>query len=150
MKKLKSIFFSALFSLLALSMLTCCKSKKSDDPQPSEVTFSTVSATFRGKNITPTPDYKLTVKFDAQGKPAGYTVSGSAAKQPTVGGSGSFSVNGKVVTFTSGSLSRQATIVSGEITAKSASVSLQWDLTKIDDKVSAEEQGTYLYVLKTK
>ncbi len=115
------------------------------DPQPSSVTLTTTTATFNGSPITPVPNYSLTLNFDASGRPNGYSVSGTATKQPTIGSSGTFAVSGSQVTFTSGGQSRQVTIAGGQVTATTVSLDLRWDLTKVDDGVSAAEQGTYLY-----
>ena len=146
----KIIGFTLWATVLGLFMLTSCGGSGGGDdpqPQPTSVTLNTTSATFEGSNITPTPDYRLTLNFDASGNPNGYSVAGTADKQPTVGSSGTFSVSGSNVTFTSGGVSRQVRITGGSISASTATVGLQWDLTKLDDGVSAAEEGTYLYTL---
>lgn len=146
----KIIGFTLWFAVLSLFMLTSCGGSgggSDPQPQPTSITLNTTSATFEGSNITPTPDYRLTINFDANGNPNGYSVAGTADKQPTVGSSGSFQVSGSTVTFTSGGVSRQVSITGGSINTNTVSVGLQWDLTKLNDGVSAAEQGTYLYTL---
>ncbi len=146
----KIIGFALWATVLSLFVLTGCGGGDGGgdpQPQPTSITLTTTSATFNGSNITPTPDYRLTVNFDANGDPNGYSVVGTADKQPTVGSSGTFQVIGSTVTFTSGNFSRQVAITGGNITASTTSVGLKWDLTKVDDSVSAAEQGTYLYTM---
>jgi len=144
---LKLIAWGTILGLF--SMMSCGGSDGGGgtDPQPTSVTLTTTSATLNANPITPTPNYSLTLNFDAGGQPNGYSVAGTADKQPTVGSSGTFSVSVSQVTFTSEGVSRQVAITSGTLNKEVVSVSLQWDLTKVDDGVSAAEQGAYLYTL---
>lgn len=148
MKKIIGLAFWA--TVLSLFLLTSCGGDGGGDtpqPQPTSVALTVTSATFNGSAINPTPDYTLTLNFDADGNPNGYSVSGTADKQPTVGSSGTFTVTGSTVTFTSGGVSRIVSFSGGSISSNTASVNLSWDLTKVDDGVSAAEQGTYVYAM---
>ncbi|UZR98439.1 hypothetical protein [Chondrinema litorale] len=141
-----------LFSLLAFSLLLImvgCKDDDDPEPEAVSITLTLESATLDGSTIDPVPDYTLVVTFDKDGNPDGYTASGSATYQPSIGTSGTFSINSTVVTFTSGDDTRSVTITGGTLTNETTSVSLQWELTKIDDEVSADDAGTYVYNMTT-
>ena len=139
-----------LLSLLAFYLLIAlvgCKDDDDPEPEPVTITLTLESATLDGNAINPVPGYTLAVTFDKDGNPDSYTASGSATYQPSVGTSGSFSITGSEVTFTSGADTRTVTISSGQLSNETVSVSLQWELTKIDDDVPADDAGTYVYVL---
>ncbi len=137
--------WSIVFSLMLFTSCGDDGGGGGTDPQPSSITFTTTSATFNGAALTPTPDYTITFNFDANNQPNGYSVSGTADKQPSIGSSGTFSVSGSQVTFTSGGQSRQVTIAGGAVSTTATTLNLRWELTKVDDNVTAAEQGTYEY-----
>ena len=137
-----------LLSLLAFFLLVAlvgCKDDDDPEPEPVSITLTLQSATLDGESFDPTPDYTLVVTFDKDGNPDTYTASGSATYQPSISTSGTFSITGSVVTFTSGSDTRDVTISSGTLNNETVSVSLQWELTKLDDEVPADDAGTYVY-----
>lgn len=128
--------------------MASCDDGGDDTPQPSSITLTLTSATKDGVAISPTPGYSVTFDFTADGTPDGYTVnSNTASFVPTIGSTGTFSVSGSTATFSDGSLSRMVSITAGSISSEATTVSLQWELTKIDDGVTADEAGTYVYVL---
>lgn len=117
------------------------------EPEPVSIALTLQSATLEGEAIDPLPNYSLTINFDAQGNPDGFTASGDAKYQPSVGTTGTFSVTSGVVTFTSGAESKSATITSGEISRDTQTVALSWEVNKIDIGFDADEDGTYVYTL---
>lgn len=131
--------------LLFITALASCKEDENPEPQPTTVVLTTQAATLDGNAITPVPDYKLTLNFDKDGNPNGYSSSGSATIKPSIGTSGTFSISGNMVTFTSGGESRSVTVAQGTIGSGTTTADLQWELTKIDDGVTPEEEGTYVY-----
>lgn len=144
MNTLKSLIKTLLFVAI-VGFLVGCDEDDPAEPEPVTLAFSLQSATLDGNAISPTPVYSLTVNFDKDGNPNGYSASGTATYQPSVGTSGTFSISGSQVTFTSGSDSRTANITGGSLTNTSTSVSLQFELSKIDDGVPLDDEGTYVY-----
>jgi len=142
MKKIS--FFTLFLAIMGLTWFSACDNG-GDDPQPTTIVFNLTSATLDGSAITPLPNYSLTVNFDADGNPDGYSASGNAQYTPSVGSSGTFSVSNNQVTFTSGSDSKTVSITAGSISNTATTVSLQWSLTKIDDGVPPQDEGTYVY-----
>ena len=144
---------SLLAFFLLIGLIGCKDDNDNNDPEPEpepepvSITLTLTAATLDGEAIDPTPDYTITVNFDKDGNPDGYTASGDATYQPSIGTSGTFSITGTEVTFTSGDDSRTATITSGELNNETSTISLQWDLSKIDDGVPPDEAGTYIYEL---
>ncbi len=139
----------ALLSILA-GFLVLSGCDNGDDPQPVSLVFSLNEATFNGNPVSPLPTYNITINFDADGNPDGYSATGNATYTPTPGpGSGTFTVSGNTATFTAqGGDQRSVTITGGSITPSSVSATVQWELTKVDDGVPFEDAGTYEYTLQ--
>jgi hypothetical protein len=120
-----------------------------DDPGlPNPLKFTLSSATFNGSDINPLPSYTLNITYDEDGTLTSYTATGSGQFTPTPTNSGDVSPSGNSVTFTSGSNSRTVSITGGTLSQSSTTVTLRWELTKVDDGVTAEEQGTYVFVME--
>lgn len=116
-----------------------------EDPQPVTIKFSTSSASFDGSSISPVPSYTLTVNFDGNGVPTTYTATGSSRTTPTAGNSGTWSVSGTVITFSdSNGATRE---VNGTINTTTSSVTLDYNVTKLDQGVITDEVGNYVFVM---
>jgi hypothetical protein len=145
MKHLKYLFFAVMLS--SLYFVSGCDN--GDGPGPSTSVFNLTAATFNGTAISPLPTYSLTIRFNAEGQPDGFSAMGNATYAPTpvVTGSGTWTATGTAITFTSGSASRTAT-ANATLTPTTSSVSLTFSLTKVDDGVPAADAGTYVYTFQ--
>lgn len=138
------IYFISILAFGILLFLVSCGDDK-EDPQPTTIKFTTASATFDGSAIAPTPSYTLTVSFDGAGVPTTYSASGSSRTTPTSGNSGTWSVAGSVITFSdSGGATRE---VNGTINTSSSSVTLNYNVTKLDQGVITDEVGNYVFTM---
>ncbi len=131
------------------TLFACGGGDNGDDPLPNPLRFTLQSATFEGAPVDPLPGYTLSINYDDSGTITGYSATGSGTFTPTPANNGTVAVLGNTVTFTSGTDSRSVTLTAGSLTQTSASATLQWTLTKIDDGVAAEEEGTYVFVMAT-
>jgi len=147
MKSLRYILLSVIgFALLGL--FACDDGGGGDDPLPNPLRFTVQSATFSGSSITPAPNYTLSINYNDDGAITGYSATGSSQFTPTPANSGTLTVSGNTVTFTSGNDSRSVTITAGSLSQSSTTVTLQFALTKVDDGVEPEEEGTYVFVME--
>jgi len=148
----KTSFYLLFVALVSLLAFASCDNGGGDDPQPTTKVFTLQNATFNGSPISPTPSYSVTLNWDADGNANGYSVGSSNASQvPTVGNSGDFSVatGANTITFsnTAGD-SRTVNITAGTITPSALTFTVQWELTKVDDGVDFEEEGTYVFEMQ--
>jgi len=129
--------------------MACDDGGDGGDPLPNPLRFVVQSASFEGSPISPTPNYTLSISYDDSGTITGFSATGSGAFTPTTGNSGTLNVSGSTVTFTAGNDSRTVSITAGSLSQTAASVTLQFVLTKVDDGVAPEEEGTYVFVMET-
>lgn len=146
MKNIRYALFGAM--IVALCGLFSCKDEGPGLPNPLQ--FSFVSATFNGAAYSAAPNYTLSVTYADNGTPTGYTATGNANFTPTPGNSGTMTVSGNTVTFSSGGDARTCTISGGGLSQSATTVTLTFSLTKIDDGVEADEVGEYRYQMEVK
>jgi|GEM_PF-3491762 len=140
--------------LFAIFTLSCDNDDPADpipdpviEPEPVSIALTLQTATLDGIDIDPLPDYSLTINFDKDGNPDGYTATGDAKYQPSIGTSGTFSVTNDQVTFENSGETQTVSISDGVISNETQTVSLQWEINKIDIGFDADEDGTYVYTL---
>jgi hypothetical protein len=136
------IYFISLLTFGVLLFLVSC-GDDGEDPQPTSLKFTTASATFDGSAITPTPAYTITVNFDASGNATTYTATGSSRTTPTPGNAGSWSVAGSTITFVDNGGAQRT--VNGSINSTSSSITLNYNVTKLDQGVITDEVGNYIF-----
>jgi len=148
MKTVKYILLATIASCL-LALFACDDSGSGDDPLPNPLRFTVQTASFEGNAISPLPNYTLSINYDDNGTITGYSATGSGQFTPSPANSGTVAVSGNTATFTSGIEIRSVTITGGSLSQTSTTVTLQFSLTKVDDGIAPEEEGTYVFVMTT-
>jgi len=134
-----------LIILMVAVMASACKKGK-DEPAPSAVNFQLASATFNGAAMDPTPNYQLTLHFDAAGNPTQYEASGTAQVLPTPGSSGDWKQEGDKLVFSNADNERTVSILSGQVSPLSSRLEVAWSMQKTE--IPWPQVGDYTYTFE--